>query len=72
MLKAAKKRTTEFANVDLRRGDLEALPIDDDLCDAALLLLALTYVADAPKVVAEILKDVARHRAEVKPGPPQK
>lgn len=54
MLKAAKKRAGDFANVDLRRGDLEALPIDDALCDGALLLLALTYVADPPTVIREM------------------
>ena len=54
MLKAAKKRTADFANVDLRRGDLEAVPIDDAACDAALLLLALTYVAEAGAVLAEM------------------
>ncbi len=54
MLKATKKRAGDFANVDLRRGDLEALPIDDALCDGALLLLALTYVADPPTVIREM------------------
>src|SRR5919197_2160237 len=29
MLQAARKRLHEFSNVDLRRGELEALPIDD-------------------------------------------
>ena len=56
MLKTAKKRTAELANVDLRVGELQALPIQDAECDAALLLLALTYVAD-PVVV---LKEAAR------------
>ena len=30
MLQAARKRLHDFDNVDLRRGELEALPIDDD------------------------------------------
>ncbi|MGB7160663.1 MAG: metalloregulator ArsR/SmtB family transcription factor [Tepidisphaeraceae bacterium] len=54
MLKAARKRAGDFENVDLRRGDLEALPLDDALCDAALLLLALTYVGDAPAALGEM------------------
>ncbi|MDQ3440084.1 MAG: metalloregulator ArsR/SmtB family transcription factor [Planctomycetota bacterium] len=54
MLKAAKKRAADFENVDLRRGDLEALPIDDALCDAALLLLALTYVVHPQTVLHEM------------------
>lgn len=53
MLKAARRRTRELDNVDLRRGDLSALPIDDAACDAAMLLLALTYVADPQAAVRE-------------------
>jgi ArsR family transcriptional regulator len=54
MLKAARKRTAGLGNVDLRRGDLESLPIDDATCDAALLLLALTYVQDPAAALAEV------------------
>jgi ArsR family transcriptional regulator len=54
MLKAAKKRLTRFSNVDLRKGDLQSLPIDDRAVDAALLLLALTYVPDPQMVLSEI------------------
>jgi ArsR family transcriptional regulator len=54
MLKAAKKRTAEFSNIDLRRGELEALPIEDASCDAALLLLVLTYAEDEQKVLSEM------------------
>jgi ArsR family transcriptional regulator len=46
MLKAAKKRTAGLGNVELRQGSLEALPLEPACCDAALLLLALSYVAD--------------------------
>jgi ubiquinone/menaquinone biosynthesis C-methylase UbiE/DNA-binding transcriptional ArsR family regulator len=61
MLKAARKRIGELANVDLRRGDLSAIPIEDQSCDAALLLLALTYVEDP----ATVLKEMSRI---LKPG----
>jgi SAM-dependent methyltransferase len=54
MLKAARRRTAELPNVDLRRGDLETLPIEAGECDAALLLLALTYVPDPAAVVKEM------------------
>ncbi|MGD1278363.1 MAG: metalloregulator ArsR/SmtB family transcription factor [Tepidisphaeraceae bacterium] len=54
MLKAAVRRLAEWKNVELRRGDLAALPIDDGFCDAALLVLALTYVADAAGVIREM------------------
>jgi ubiquinone/menaquinone biosynthesis C-methylase UbiE len=56
MLKAARKRTSEFDNVDLRKGDLAALPIDDAACDAALLVLALTYVNEPASVVGEMAR----------------
>lgn len=61
MLKAARKRTGDLKNVDLRRGDLEALPVEDNVCDAALLLLALTYVEEPAQVLAEV-------RRVLKPG----
>ncbi|QOV87845.1 metalloregulator ArsR/SmtB family transcription factor [Humisphaera borealis] len=53
MLKAAKKRLADAPNVDLRRGDLANLPIDDACCDAALLVLALTYVPEPKSAIAE-------------------
>jgi ArsR family transcriptional regulator len=56
MLKAARKRTAEFTNVELRRGDLEDLPIESATIDGALLLLALTYVADPALVVREVFR----------------
>ena len=62
MLKAARRRTSDLSNVDLRRGDLEALPIDDGTCDAALLLLALTYVPDPSIVVSEMRPDLKARR----------
>jgi ArsR family transcriptional regulator len=63
MLKAARKRAAVFANVDLRKGDLSAVPIDSQSCDAALLVLALTYVPSPASVVSEmsrILKPTGR------------
>lgn len=53
MLKAARKRVGDMPNVDLRRGDLSSLPIDDASVDAALLVLALTYVNDPAVAIAE-------------------
>lgn len=53
MLKAARKRLDSLPNVELRRGDLSELPIEPSTCDAALLVLALTYVADPAKAIAE-------------------
>ncbi len=56
MLKAAQRRTRGLANVELRKGALEALPIDDASVDGALLVLALCYVEHA----APVLREVAR------------
>jgi ArsR family transcriptional regulator len=56
MLKAAKKRAVLFDNVDLRKGDLAAVPIESASCDAALLVLALTYVNDPAAVVGEMAR----------------
>jgi len=63
MLHAAKDRLSRFDNVDLRRGELEALPIDDGRVDAAMLALVLHHVAeplDALKEAARILKPAGR------------
>jgi ArsR family transcriptional regulator len=54
MLKAAKKRVGELKNVELKRGDLEAIPLEEDSCDAAMLLLVLSYVAEPGVVLKEM------------------
>jgi ArsR family transcriptional regulator len=60
MLRAARKRTTGQKNVALRRGDLENIPITDGCCDAALLVLVLTYVTDMPVVLGEVRRVLRR------------
>jgi ArsR family transcriptional regulator len=59
MLKAAQRRIGELPNVELRRGDLEALPIDDAACDAAMLLLVLSYVGE-PDVVLRQMRRILK------------
>lgn len=54
MLAAARRRLGERRNVELRNGELEALPIDDGACDGALLLLALTHVERPALALAEM------------------
>ena len=54
MLKAARRATAGFDNVELRRGDLTAVPVEDAACDAALLLLVLSYVPDPAAVLSEM------------------
>jgi ubiquinone/menaquinone biosynthesis C-methylase UbiE len=53
MLQAARKRLHGVDNVELRRGDLEALPIDDDRLDTALLMLVLHHVPEPQRALAE-------------------
>ncbi len=56
MLDAARTRLGELPNVDLRQGDLEALPLEAGELGAAMLSLVLHYSPD-PSIA---LKDVAR------------
>jgi ArsR family transcriptional regulator len=56
MLQAAKKRLHAFDNVDLRRGELEALPIDDARVDAATLMLVLHHVPEPERALAEVAR----------------
>lgn len=56
MLHAAKRRLQGFNNVDLRRGDLESLPIDDARLDAATMMLVMHHVADPQRAVAEVAR----------------
>jgi len=58
MLKAARRRTAGQDNVEFRQGALEALPLDDRSCDAALLVLALGWVEDPGRVLAEAARVV--------------
>jgi len=53
MLGAARKRLEPFRNVEIRRGELEALPLDDGSLDAAVLSLALHLAPEPARVLAE-------------------
>jgi ArsR family transcriptional regulator len=56
MLQAARKRLQHLDNIDLRRGDLEALPIDDDRLDLATIMLVLHHVPEPAGAIAEIAR----------------
>ena len=56
MLQAAKKRLQRFDNIDLRRGDLEALPIDDARLDAATLMMVLHHVPEPERALREVAR----------------
>lgn len=75
MLRAARKRAAGLANVELRQGSLEALPLDDGSVDGALLVLVLTYVSDTARALREasrvlrpggrvVVVDLLRHDRE--------
>ena len=54
MLAAAQERLKSHPNVELRTGTIEALPIDDDSLDAAVLFLVAHFITDPTKVMREI------------------
>ena len=56
MLQAAKKRLQGIDNIELRRGELEALPIDDARLDAATLMLVLHHVPEPARALAEVAR----------------
>ncbi len=59
MLEEAARRLTPLANVELRRGELESLPVADGELDAALLVLVLHHVADPGEALAEVARALA-------------
>ncbi len=56
MLQAAKKRLQGLDNIELRRGELEALPIDDGRLDAATLMLVLHHVPEPERALADVAR----------------
>lgn len=58
MLQAARGRLRGQANVALRRGTLEKLPVDAGELDAAVLMLVLHHTADPGRVLAEAARAV--------------
>lgn len=61
MLGAARTRLAGIDTVEVRAGELEALPVDDGELDAALLFLVLHYAAEPADALAEA-------RRALKPG----
>jgi ArsR family transcriptional regulator len=53
MLQAARRRLRDLPNVEVRRGELEALPIADGELDAAVMMLVLHHVPDPAAVLQE-------------------
>ncbi|MFP3949398.1 MAG: ArsR/SmtB family transcription factor [Longimicrobiales bacterium] len=53
MLEAAAHRLEPFDNVELRQGELERLPLDDDCIDLAVMLFVLHYVVEPGEALSE-------------------
>jgi SAM-dependent methyltransferase len=75
MLEAAGRRMGDQENVELRLGDIESLPIEDGECDAAMMVLVLTYMLEPAVALGEVARvlrpggkavvvDVMRHDRE--------
>jgi ArsR family transcriptional regulator len=58
MLGEARRRLAARANVDVREGALEALPIDDGALDVALVVLVLHYAPEPERVLREAVRAV--------------
>ena len=52
MLQATRRRVREWPNVEVRRGEIEAPPIDNGTLDAATLMLVLHHASDPAAVLA--------------------
>jgi ArsR family transcriptional regulator len=51
MLRAARRRLGDQPNVQLLRADLGAVPLADQSCDAAMLVVVLSYIPDIAPVL---------------------
>jgi ArsR family transcriptional regulator len=58
MLAAARRRLAGLGNVELRQGELEALPVEDGELDAAALYLVLHYAVEPARVLAEAARSL--------------
>ena len=56
MLQAAKKRVGKIKNIELRRGELESLPLDNTTLDAATVILVLHHVSEPERIFSEIAR----------------
>jgi ubiquinone/menaquinone biosynthesis C-methylase UbiE/DNA-binding transcriptional ArsR family regulator len=56
MLDAARQRLADTSNVDVRPGELEALPIEDAELHAAMLSLVLHYSPDPGRTLGEVAR----------------
>ncbi|HYT75355.1 MAG TPA: metalloregulator ArsR/SmtB family transcription factor [Vicinamibacterales bacterium] len=58
MLQPARRRLRDLPNAEVRRGELEALPVGDAELDAAIMILVLHHVPDPGAVLREAARTV--------------
>jgi len=56
MLTAARRRLKDLSNVDVRKGELTGLPIDDQQLSVSVMALVLPYVSSPQEVFAEVYR----------------
>ena len=61
MVQAARKRLKGLHAVDIRRGDMEALPIDDGQLDVAIAALVLHHLPEPQRALAEAARTLKPH-----------
>ena len=61
MLELAEKRNSEFGNIELRQGRLDALPIKDAEVHLALAMLVLHHVENLQAVLGEMRRIIRPH-----------
>ncbi|HEY8165862.1 MAG TPA: metalloregulator ArsR/SmtB family transcription factor [Gemmatimonadaceae bacterium] len=60
MLAAARKRLASLDNVEVREGSLESAPVEHESVDVVLVFLALHYVVEPEKAIAEAARILRR------------
>ena len=60
MVQAARKRLKGLHHVDVRRGDMEALPLDDEQLDVAVMALVLHHVPEPARALGEMHRVLKR------------
>jgi ArsR family transcriptional regulator len=58
MLELARTRLERFDNVELRRGELESLPIDDAQVDIATMILVLHHIGEPEAAIREAARSL--------------
>jgi ArsR family transcriptional regulator len=60
MLAAARARLAELANVEMREGHIESLPLEDGSLDVAILFLVAHFITDPARAMQEVRRVLKR------------